>query len=343
VKRHEQIRRVHVGPLDTITTSPVVQRVATSARVQRLLEPLTRRRATGTTIPEVPDRDRAMQDLRALAQSRPELADLIAAVLRHDWYHSIDLGDGVVTPGFVDHRQQIPHYRLPDDLTGLRCLDIATFDGFWAFELERRGAAEVVAIDLPDKTELDCPRYLLRDPAAYGLTGGLGAGFRLAQERLGSKVQRVETSVYDLDPEIIGQFDLVFLSDVLIHLRDPQLALERAFGVCRGSMVVADVYSPELDALNVPVAQLLAPGETWWYPNVACIQQWLVVAGFEPVVEVNRIRLAARGENEILKVILRGETTRPPGWAQELRDRFARGGAAGPGGAGGTGAELTAD
>src|ERR1700730_10047735 len=58
-----------------------------------------------------------------------------------DWYHTLDLGNGVVTPGFVDHREQVAQHQFPASLAGKRCLDVATFDGFWAFEMEKRGAA----------------------------------------------------------------------------------------------------------------------------------------------------------------------------------------------------------
>src|ERR1700730_2937290 len=52
-----------------------------------------------------------------------------------DWYHTLDLGNGVVTPGYVDHRDQVDLYGLPASLAGKRCLDVATFDGFWAYEM----------------------------------------------------------------------------------------------------------------------------------------------------------------------------------------------------------------
>src|SRR5579862_4659707 len=81
--------------------------------------------------------------------SRPDLESLVA---EHTWYHTLELGHGVVTPGWFDTRPAVCAVRFPASLAGVRCLDVATFDGFWAFEMERRGAAEVVAIDLVDAT-----------------------------------------------------------------------------------------------------------------------------------------------------------------------------------------------
>ena len=47
--------------------------------------------------------------------------------------------------------------RCPQSLRGKRCLDVGTYDGFWAFEMERRGAAEVVAVDVLDHARWDWP------------------------------------------------------------------------------------------------------------------------------------------------------------------------------------------
>jgi tRNA (mo5U34)-methyltransferase len=65
-----------------------------------------------------------------------------------DWYHTIDLGQGIITPGSYDHRSYLQFYGLPEDLAGKTALDIGAGSGFFAFEMERRGA-KVTATDLP--------------------------------------------------------------------------------------------------------------------------------------------------------------------------------------------------
>ena len=80
--------------------------------------------------------------------------DLAERIHGQRWYHTIDLGNGQVTPGWFDMRPYVKHYGLPERMDGMRVLDCGTWDGFWAFELERRGAAEVVAIDLDSEEEL---------------------------------------------------------------------------------------------------------------------------------------------------------------------------------------------
>ncbi len=83
--------------------------------------------------------------------------DLRERVEKLGWYHTLDFGDGVVTGGMFDLRPYADRYGLPERLDGMRVLDVGTWDGFWAFEMERRGAAEVVALDLDDERELDWP------------------------------------------------------------------------------------------------------------------------------------------------------------------------------------------
>src|SRR6059058_5727786 len=81
-------------------------------------------------------------------------------VERYPWYHTLELGQGVATTGMFDHRPVLDRYPIPADLSGKRCLDVATMDGYFAFEMERRGAASVTALDLEDPEELDWPASL---------------------------------------------------------------------------------------------------------------------------------------------------------------------------------------
>ena len=64
------------------------------------------------------------------------------------WFHRMELPGGLVTPGWNDPKaEKLPYFGLPDDMTGMRVLDIGHAEGFFSFEAERRGAAEVVAIE----------------------------------------------------------------------------------------------------------------------------------------------------------------------------------------------------
>jgi tRNA (mo5U34)-methyltransferase len=120
-------------------------------------------------------------------------SDLRAAVARHDWHHTLDLGSGVVTPGMFDHRPVLDRYLLPDDMSGMRCLDVATMDGFWAFEMERRGATSVTALDLDSPDELDWPASL-RSTHDRTLDETKAERFALDRDALCSNVERITGS-----------------------------------------------------------------------------------------------------------------------------------------------------
>jgi tRNA (mo5U34)-methyltransferase len=201
------------------------------------------------------------------------------------WYHQIEIRPGIVTPGVNSSAVTLRHLDLPDNCTGIRVLDIGARDGYFSFELERRGA-DVVAIDYMDPAE---------------------TGFPVARELLGSNVEYVVDNVYRLSPERHGEFDLVLFLGVLYHLRDPLLALDRIWDVCRDGGQVA-VETQLLDnallrpdgsftTLNGEIAEVALaqfyPGDVlngdasnYWSPNSACMRGLLEEAGFETTDEV---------------------------------------------------------
>lgn len=236
----------------------------------------------------------------------PEARQAAERVGALNWYHVIDLPHGIQTPGRIDLRPEIDQYGLPRDMRGMRALDVATFDGFLAFEMERRGA-EVIATDLARGSQADWPaRMRAYLPPEHDVT--LGAGFRLAKELLGSSVERREVSVYDLSPETVGTFDFVLISDLLQHLRDPARALEAAFRVVRsdGCLVLAEVYEPALEPFRRPFLELRENIRyTWSMPSTAALSRMLNVAGFVSVEEIARPDLSHSGDLSAPKIVLR--------------------------------------
>ena len=218
---------------------------------------------------------------------------LAAEVAGLQWYHTMELAPGVVTPGWLDTRQIASQVPIPASLDGKRCLDVATFNGFWAFEMERRGARQVVGIDVLDPAGWDWPagsepetiRILAERQAG-------GRGFEIARRALGSAVERLERNVFELDPEEVGKFDVVYLGSLLVHLRDPVTALERVRSVCEGTLVVVDGVDPLLSLLfrRLPVATLDGVGRPWWwYGNPATLAQLVRVAGFDVIEGPRRL------------------------------------------------------
>jgi tRNA (mo5U34)-methyltransferase len=258
--------------------------------------------------------------------------DLGAAVASNPlWYHTLELAPGVVTPGWFDLRPIVDRLPWPD-VRGKRCLDIGTYDGFLAFELERRGAADVVATDIEDHDRWDWPPDVRAlGPERLALLAGpeKSKGFRIAKEALGSAVERVALGVYDLSPDRIGSFDVVVCGSLLLHLRDPLRALEAARSVCHGVFLSAEDVELSLTALHPrrPLAQLNGSGERlqWWVPNAAGHERMLFAAGFEierrsrpycvPLGPGHRYYRARRGARSIARSafrrVLTGGTGRP--------------------------------
>jgi len=240
------------------------------------------------------------------------LAEKVGA---YTWYHTLDLGDGVMTAGMFDHRPVVGKYLLPNDLSGMRCLDVGSMDGFWAFEMERRGARQVVALDVEDPEALDWPASL-RHQVVKTVDIEKGQRFELARSALGSKVSRELRSVYDLDLDL-GTFDLVFSGDMLVHLKDPITALERIRRVCTGSAIICN----PIVRLRFARGQALAVFDgleefQWWLPTEETMKRMLLAAGFARVVAGKPFELPARtgGAWKGLRGIMRAyvDDTVPP-------------------------------
>ena len=219
--------------------------------------------------------------LAAVAGASPELAEAVVAL---PWYHTLELAPGVTTCGVYDHRPLVPHYGLPADLAGVRALDVGTADGFWAFELERRGA-DVVAVDLEATSASGLPASAV--PALGGrLLPGRMPQFALARETLASRV-RIETcDVYALDPDRLGTFSFVHAGDLLLHVERPWEALRAMRSVTEpgGRLHLADVVDPALRGRDGEtfLVRYLGGWRTvhWWTPSVDALAQMAVDAGF---------------------------------------------------------------
>jgi len=233
------------------------------------------------------------------------------------WYHTIELAPGVTTPGHVDLRRTAARH-LPRRLDGVRALDAGAFDGFWTFELERRGA-EVVAIDVERASDAQWPELnrpqLEAESAEWGLR--LGDGFAIAAEALGSRARRVICDVLELTPEAIGgPVGFAFCGSLLVHLRDPVLALERITATLEpgGRLTVMEPISPALTVRSPrrPAARF-QPLETpfnWWLPNLAALRAWLHSAGLDPLGLPRLARPPARKEMRQWYAVL--DARRPP-------------------------------
>lgn len=204
-------------------------------------------------------------------------------IQRLRWYHTMDLPGGNVTPGEFDLRPIVARLPIPARMDGMRCLDVGGRDGFYAFEMERRGAGEVVSIDIEDPADVDCAGSRPDDEAIRQELAAGNRAFEFARAVLGSSVQRRMVSVYDLERESIGRFDFAVIGTLLHHLRDPVLAMSRVRGVLDGRLLVNNSVVPGLTSWRrapraVPL--MLDGVPFWWLPNPAGLRKMVEGAGF---------------------------------------------------------------
>ena len=226
------------------------------------------------------------------------------------WFQKIRLREDLATPGWSDPKiEKLPHYGLPEDLSGMRVLDIGCAEGFFSFEAERRGAAEVVSID-------SFPESVRR--------------FNICRAALGSRAIPYLCNVYDLDPETFGTFDLVLFYGVLYHLRHPLLALIRILSVCTGTMLLQTAIHEEPGLSHQPMAKFHPHGmesgpeeegkrlfdpTIFWLPNRECVRALIDSAGFvkiETITEDEDAPFVVRAQSPLIEKGVAPDQTKAP-------------------------------
>jgi len=187
------------------------------------------------------------------------------------WYQQFELAPGVLTPGGTDIVARLNAAGVPEDLSGMTAIDLGTTNGGAAFELERRDAARVVAVDV-------------KSPEHYG--------FLQLRDFLGSEVEWVRASVYEVASLLDEQFDLVLCLGVLYHLRHPLLGLDNVRQLVRREALieteVLDAAMPEVADRAVArfhrFDELHGDSSNWFAPTVAGLLEWCSSSGLDPEV-----------------------------------------------------------
>lgn len=215
------------------------------------------------------------------------------------FYHSIDLPGLGLQPGHWDLRGTAATYLGGVPITGKRIVDIGTASGFMAFEMEKLGAADVIAFDRdPEDRSDDVGLIPFGDyPTRFGMTledamghrqntmRALQRSFWLSHRLLQSNVRRCLGNVYDGLPD--GEMvDISFFGAILLHLRDPLLAMTQFARRTRETLIITDTLENLGHLTEHPVMLLRASAGdssnmgTWWSPTPALLKAFLGVLGF---------------------------------------------------------------
>jgi tRNA (mo5U34)-methyltransferase len=208
---------------------------------------------------------------REAEQPSPEEARRFLDESSFVWHQRFPLVPGVYTPGANDMEWIFRVAGVPLDLSGKTAIDIGTSNGGVAFELERRGAERVVAVDI-------------FPPSWFG--------FDAIKEFLRSDAEFVQANVYELPTLLREEFDVLIFWGVLYHLRHPLLALDSIRSLLRGTgfleTAVCDGEVGELGSL--PVArfyrgeELYGDTSNWFAPTVSAFADWCRSSGLDPEV-----------------------------------------------------------
>lgn len=199
-------------------------------------------------------------------------SDLLTQVNELPWFHSIDLGNGIVTPGRASlaNLKAMAAVIFDEPLANKTVLDIGCYDGFYSFEAHRRGASRVVATDF----------FIWQDPRCRSC-------FDVARSIIAPQMDVRNLDILELTPANVGEFDLVLFSGVLYHLRHPLYVLEHIAPLVRQTLVVEthlDAVESNRPAMTFyPGTELNNDPTNWWGPNRGCVEAMLRDVGFPDV------------------------------------------------------------
>ena len=233
-----------------------------------------------------PDQIESIEKLYGLSDD-----DLIALSRKVSFYHTVEIGDGVVIRGHYDHRAALAAYRFPD-VAGKRVLDVGRASGFFSFLFERMGAAHVTAVDLPPARAKNTPGFA---PLSSPGVGRLD--FFICHALLRSRVEPVWADAMEISEVTVGGgYDVTFVGSLLVLLADPIGCLARIRRVMKpgGVCIIANPIGRFDHILSYvmsrPTARLAPSSKrtSWWIPNIPCLMEMPRRAGFTDVELVAR-------------------------------------------------------
>jgi tRNA (mo5U34)-methyltransferase len=191
-------------------------------------------------------------------------------VEKYTWFHSIDLGDGIITNGYDTHGL-LNIIKLPEDLTNKTVIDLGANEGFFSFACEKRNASRVFAVDhgyIKSSDNKECVK----------------SKFELAHSLLKSKVEYLGADLHNISADILGKFDISLFMGILYHVDNPIQVLKITHGLTK-ELCILETHVDMLDVEESTTRFYPATttGRHWWGPNLKCVEAWALAAGFRKV------------------------------------------------------------
>lgn len=199
------------------------------------------------------------------------------------WYHRIDLGSGVVTPGIKDQSLTFGLYesRLPADLNGLQVLDLGANAAGLSVEFARRGAS-VTAVE-SGKSYVEQARLVI------------------THLELEDRVTVTSLDMYQILD--LGAFDIVCCVGLLYHLRHFQLGLDLVHHAVKpgGHALISSQTMQGTGPTMRARHAISGSGQIMgWEPTESILAEMIAKAGFASVQLVSSAPHAGESEGRVL-------------------------------------------
>ena len=254
------------------------------------------------------------------------------------FYHTIDLPGLGEMKGEWDLRTSADSYLGHIDLTNKRVLEMGAANGFLSFYMEKKGAS-VVSYDLSPENDWDIVPYAHKDGAAWAPKRRnhirkINNAYRLSHSLLNSRAEFIQGTVYAI-PQSVGLVDVSTFGSILLHVRDPFLALEQAAAITNETIVITEILDNNRQKVinrlfgwlgNAvvrkirnkllgpsmifrPITSVGHPEETWWHLTPELLEQYLSVLGFGDIrISYHRQFFAQHNKSQLMYTIVANRT-----------------------------------
>jgi tRNA (mo5U34)-methyltransferase len=223
-------------------------------------------------------------------------------------WHSIDIGEDLFIEGQRKTSRVLAREMLRmqfPDITGKTVLDIGAFGGWFSFEMERRGAKSVTALDYFSWAInfQKLHEWISKERAAGGVPNPYKPPanvidvvnqpgrivFDITKDILSSSVKPVCAIFEDINENELGVFDVVLHLGVLYHLENPFLSLKKIGRITKEIAIIETLGFVYPDMPERPVWEFFNDSRvnkdvtTWWAPSEKGLSDMLYACGFKSV------------------------------------------------------------